>query len=112
MLLVHARPCLHALWAHCIHCILHGVKFSFRMCRCLAQLALDTSDDIYFVVAFLDEIAFVQKYPRYRIRPHMLGVVLVSYCSAGDGGALATLCHYPPPPALSESLGSLYQYGH
>ena len=67
------------------------------MCRCLAQLSLDATDDIYFVVAFLDETAFAQKYPSYHIRPHMLGVVLVSYCSAGDGGALAILCHPPAP---------------
>ena len=64
--------------------------------RCLAQLALDPTDDIYFVVAFLDDRAFAQQYPGHRIRPHMLGVALVSYCSAGDGGALAVLCHTPP----------------
>ncbi len=70
------------------------------MRRCLARLALDATDDIYFVVAFLDETAFAQKYPSYRIRPHMLGVVLVSYCSAGDGGALAIPCH----PAEAHAL--------
>ena len=68
--------------------------------RCLAQLALDPIDDIYFVVAFLDETAFAQKYPRYRLQPHMLGVLLVSYCSAGNGGASALSRTPPPPPPL------------
>ena len=57
--------------------------------RCLASLALDPTDDMYFLVAFFDETAFARKYPSFHIRRRTLGVVLVSYCSAGDGGASA-----------------------
>jgi len=61
----------------------------FKAHRCLASLALDPTDDMYFLVAFFDETAFAQKNPSFHIRRRTLGVVLVSYCSAGDGGALA-----------------------
>ena len=56
------------------------------MCRCAASLALEASDDMYMVIAFFDEIGFAKQHRNYRIRPQTLGAVLVSYCSAGDGG--------------------------
>ena len=65
-------------------------------CRCTATVALEPSDDMYMVIAFFDETAFAQQHPDYRIRPRTLGVVLVTYCSAGDGGARhVRLCILP-----------------
>ena len=41
---------------------------------------------MYMLVAFFDELAFAAQYPGYRIQRHTVGIVLVTYCSAGDGG--------------------------
>ena len=41
---------------------------------------------MYMVIAFFDEVGFAKQHRNLRIRPQTLGVVLVSYCSAGDGG--------------------------
>lgn len=65
-------------------------------CRCMETVALEPSDDMYMVIAFFDETAFAQQYPDYRIRPRTLGVALITYCSAGDGGARhVRLCMLP-----------------
>ena len=41
---------------------------------------------MYMVIAFFDETGFAKQHRNYRVRPQTLGVVLVSYCSAGKGG--------------------------
>lgn len=64
------------------------------MCRCAASLALEASDDMYMVIAFFDEVGFAKQHRNYRMRPQTLGVVLVSYCSAGDGGERRTKSAY------------------
>lgn len=38
------------------------------------------------LVAFFDEAGFSKQYPNFRIRPGTVGVILVTYCSSGDGG--------------------------
>ncbi|CAK0784006.1 hypothetical protein CVIRNUC_007209 [Coccomyxa viridis] len=61
-----------------------------RSNECAASLALEASDDMYMVIAFFDEVGFAKQHRNYRMRPQTLGVVLVSYCSAGDGGICTT----------------------
>ena len=113
------QPCDNSPWAG----NRNGFDHARAMClityskahRCLASLALAPTDDMYFLVAFFDETAFAQKNPSFHIRRRTVGVVLVSYCSAGDGGALAQQplmpfvnCNIPPPLAHAPLV---HEYG-